>query len=314
MKKILVIVFTLFICTAAQGQTNSLFGQYFQNMPAYNPAYAGMNDFLDITVGYRQQWAGFKGAPQAMYLSAYGGIPTRGPRELAPSIKHGVGGFILADKKDFLKQTEGALVYAIHIPLFGKTTMSAGMSASVYNSRIDISEVWVKDQVNDQIYQSLITDGASSTYMHLNTGLTIYSDQFYASYSIMEAADLLVSGNREVNYDKSPFRQHIMGGYRFKMSEDFELVPNTFVRFDQQKPTLYELGLRARYDQKLLAGVSYRNDKTMVSMFGLSVNEKYKFSYAYEHQFSDMSRYSQDSHEIVLGIQLFSKSEAPIIW
>lgn len=314
MKKLIYIIFAVSIFQTAHGQTNSLLGQYFQNLPAYNPGHAGMNDYLDITAGYRQQWAGFKGAPKTMYISAYGVLNSGSKEKTTPTIKHGVGGFILVDKKGFFKQTEGALVYAVHIPLFGKTYMSAGMSASIYNGKIDLSGVWVKDQAIDDTYQSLVVDGASSTFIHLNTGVTMYSDKYYISYAIMEAADLLISGNDEVNYDKSPFRQHIMAGYRFQVREDIELIPNTFVRIDQNKPTLYELGLRARYNQNTWVGASYRNDKTIVGMFGFSINNKYNFSYAYEHKFADISNYSSGSHELVLGVRLFNKSGAPPMW
>ena len=38
---------------------------YFQE----NPAFAGFSDCLELKAGYRQQWAGFDGAPQTAFAN-----------------------------------------------------------------------------------------------------------------------------------------------------------------------------------------------------------------------------------------------------
>lgn len=329
MKYSICIVLVLCITGLSKAQTNPVLGQYFQNMPAYSPAMAGMNDNLEITVGLRQQWAGFEGAPRTFYLGANGvlgakkrtmvdprAIPndTAAMRTSKPGIKHGVGGNLMAMQQGAFKQNEMSLLYAVHVPVAANTYLSLGMSASIYNEKVNTLDAWVKDQVNDQLYLSLLQNGSSNTYLHLNTGLSLYSNRYYISYSMMEATSTFISGNKEVNKDNRSLRHHIVGGYRFLLSDKWELLPNTFVRIDQSKPTFYEGGLRARYNRNMWAGLSYRNDKTVVAMLGMIFNNKIRFGYAFEYTGADISRYNQGSHEIVLGLKLFNQKAESALW
>ena len=44
--------------------------QYLFNLLNINPAYAGTRDGVNITAGFKRQWAGIPGAPQTMVFSA----------------------------------------------------------------------------------------------------------------------------------------------------------------------------------------------------------------------------------------------------
>lgn len=45
--------------------------QYLNNTMAFNPAFAGCNDALSITLMYRDQMTGFEGAPKNSSLSVH---------------------------------------------------------------------------------------------------------------------------------------------------------------------------------------------------------------------------------------------------
>lgn len=300
-----------------KAQTNPLLGQYIQNMPAYSPSMAGMNNFLDINAGFRKQWVGLHEAPSANYASAYG---TLNPKEKSenglglPIMKHGVGGFVLFEEQGFYKQSEVSFTYAVHVPLFKDIFMSVGISPSIYHGRFDVDKVWVKDPSGDQTYQSIMQNGTSNTTLHVNTGLTLYSSKFYFSYGLMEATDVLIAGNRDFNNNSSTNRHHFLAGYRYGLNEDFELIPNTFVRLDQARPAFFEVGMRARYQSNMWAGLSYRNDNTFVGMLGMNFMEKFKFGYAYEFKSGDISQYNGGTHELVLGMRLFNYTNPALMW
>ena len=61
---------------------------YFQE----NPAFAGFTDCLELKAGFRQQWAGFDGAPQTAYANLQGEIG----RSAGGNI-HGFGGRVTDD-------------------------------------------------------------------------------------------------------------------------------------------------------------------------------------------------------------------------
>ncbi|ADR20415.1 membrane protein [Marivirga tractuosa] len=316
MKKIIIIIIIHALSIGLiKAQTNPLLGQYIQNLPAYNPSLAGVNDFLDINAGFRQQWVGFQQAPQTNYVSAYSTIKFDGDKErsdFAQSLKHGVGGFVILQNQGYYRQTEVSFTYAVHVPVFNETYFSLGLSPSFYNNKIDLSDLWVKDESTDETYQSVMENGYSNTFLHTNIGISLYSSDYYISYSLMEASELQLRGNEDTNNNISRGRHHIMGGYRFQINQDFDIIPNTFIRIDQARPTFYELGVRSQYQGNLWAGLSYRNDNTLVSMLGIHFKEKYKIGYAFEYKWGEVSQYNSGSHEVVLGIRLFDYNKAGI--
>ena len=320
MKRIIFALTALVLYTSSHAQTNPLLGQYFQNLQVYNPAHTGMNDYLDINAGIRQQWAGFEGSPSTMYLSANGILKFNKAQNLAseraakPGFKHGVGGYVLSDKQGPYKQSEVSLSYAAHVPLAQDLYLSVGASPGIYNAKVDMSDVWVKDMANDDTYQSMIANGSSNTYLHVNMGLALYSKAFYLSYSMAEAAKVSLSGNEDISQSENQMRHHILGGYRFYLKNNFELMPNAFIRLDQTKPAFYEGGVRARYQENYWIGASFRNDNTYVGMLGFTFNDKYRLGYSFEYKTKDISRYSNGTHEINLGLRLFNNGGPASMW
>lgn len=315
-----------FAYSFSYGQTNELVGQYYQNLPAYNPAHTGMNDFLDINLGFRQQWVGFNGSPRNVSISAYGVLKANkkkgrdevnteinGEEQSNPGVfrKHGLGGYIMANAQGYYKQREIAVTYAYHIPLMRGTYVSVGMSPSLYMEKIDVMDVTVKDQMNDASYQSLLSSGNSLSSLQLNIGASVHGDKFYLSYSMRQAGKLSLSGNKDVFSSNVAKRHHIMGGIVFHANPKLDIIPNTFIRFDATRPALFELGVRARYNQNIWGGLSLRNDRTIVGAFGILFKNKYKFAYAYEHKNLGISKdfgisnYSGGTHELVIGMQMF---------
>lgn len=323
MKKIF-LVSLLFSYTFSFAQTNEIVGQYYQNLPAYNPAHAGMNDFLDINLGFRQQWAGLNGSPKNIFLSAYG-ILKANRKKMDQSAgynpvnessngtfrKHGLGGYIMSNTQGSYKQREIAATYAYHIPVMHGTYVSVGMSPGLYLEKIDMMDFTVKDQMNDASYQSLLGNGNAYSSLQLNIGASVYSNKFYLSYSMRQAGKLSLNGNRDIFSPNVVKRHHIMGGIIFHANESIDIIPNTFVRLDATRPALFELGVRARYNKVIWGGLSYRNDRTILGAIGILHKRKYKFSYAYEHKGLGIakdfgiSNTSGGTHELVLGMRIF---------
>ena len=58
------------ISTNSFGQQVYQFGQYQQNLYILNSASAGVHDYLDVNMSYRQQWVGIENSPTTYYVSA----------------------------------------------------------------------------------------------------------------------------------------------------------------------------------------------------------------------------------------------------
>ena len=331
--RFLTLIFLVAI-TQVYGQGRVLLGQYFQNLPAFSPAFTGANNYLDIRTGFRKQWAGFDGAPNTIFLSAYSPIGQsdslqkrhslgNNTKEESPNswgfvnkygVKLGAGGYLFMDERGPLKELEIVPSLAVHVPVWKRTHLSLGISGGLWNSRIDLSEITVVDEVNDATYLSYLNDGTSASYLHLNFSLGIYSDRYYFSYGMMQAARTFLSGNDQVNDEGAGARHHLLGGYHFFAGPKWELIPNSFLRIEGDQPLFFETGLRARYNRKIWIGASYRNDETIVSMFGFSFNDLIDFGYAYEHKNSDFDNFNSGSHEVILGLKLFKRGSYSSIW
>jgi type IX secretion system PorP/SprF family membrane protein len=328
MRKIYITLFVVAAHVLLFGQNNQLVGQYFQNMPAYSPALTGMNDYLDITFGYRKQWAGFAGSPQNNYLSAYTSLYAKkdeakvgthddsvrnDPSTQPLFLKHGVGGYIMTNKQGAYNQTEVAVNYAIHVPVFRNTYLALGVSPSLHTVKLDLSELNVKNS-GDGAYQSLLQNGSSYSYLQLNAAVALYAVNYYASMGIVQAAKKIVSGNETMDDEAAFQRQQFIAAYRFALKNNIELIPNTFVRVDKSRPDLIEIGLRARYAQKYWIGATYRNDNTLIGMFGLLIKDKIRFGYAYEYKAFNIAGVTGGTHEIVVGLRLNNVSNFPSMW
>jgi len=163
-KHILLTTLLIAMSATVRAQDNFYFSQPFQVGPAINPAFTGIDDFLDIKINYRNQWAGFNDSPSTNYFGINGLLKkasTQSYKEYAlrisdPSIldslinisssfknniKHGIGGHIIFDRQGPFEQISGYLNYALHMPVGYKTKLSIGLSLSISNNRIDRKSV-----------------------------------------------------------------------------------------------------------------------------------------------------------------------------
>ena len=75
MKKLL-LAFIIFgaACYQSKAQQDPLYAQYINNPLVINPAYTGINNVLNASLGHRTQWAGFEGAPNTTSLSVHSSL------------------------------------------------------------------------------------------------------------------------------------------------------------------------------------------------------------------------------------------------
>ncbi|WP_170863830.1 PorP/SprF family type IX secretion system membrane protein [Reichenbachiella agariperforans] len=327
MKHLIIQVLLLIITLDAASQSNVVIGQYYQLMPVFAPALNGANDFIDIRMGTRQQWIGYEGAPKTQFISGSGVIKLdkNNPHkynsvrvsDMSPyttkGTKIGIGGYVFSDKIGAIDQIEIMTSTAIHVPVSSKMYLSLGFSFGVYNTNVDISNLFVLRPQNDAIYQEYLHNQYRNTYLKLNSGISAYSDRFYISYSIINSAYILINGDAYNLRYSSSLLHNLLGGYRLNPWPKIELIPNAYLRYSTVFPFLFDVGIRVRYDQNLYSGLSYRNDGSIISMLGFMMNNKYSFGYSYEIKTSDNGQNSS-SHEIILGIQLKNKKRYSPIW
>ena len=311
--------------------------QYFQNPQAINPATTGIEGFMDVKIGYRQQWSGLEGAPETYYISAHGPLRSSGAKTnyqnnslrisnpslynqsgssqglTNSSVKHGLGGYIISDNQGVFAQTSGFLSYASHFLIKDQLRLSLGVSGGIVNQQIDLSGVTVIEQ-NDPTYLAYQNQQGQNTSFDVNAGLFLYNDLFYVGYSAARIFQNRLYADSEITA-KQQLTHFGMLGLRLNVSEALLLVPGAFVGYDGVSPLTYDVGARLKLRDLLWFGASYRNTETIAGMAGVSINNTFNVSYSYDYGFSGINSFQSGIHEITLGFELFNKRQvAPYLW
>src|SRR5688572_16395144 len=109
MKKGMIIMICLLSGGFVSAQQQTLFSNYLLNPYLYNPAYAGTVEGNQFTIGYRNQWVGFDGAPKTYMVSGFGNLKKK-PKMV-------VGGQITTERIGLLQRTtfHGTYTYILKI-------------------------------------------------------------------------------------------------------------------------------------------------------------------------------------------------------
>jgi len=290
------IIFILLISAATMlhSQSLPLHNQYLINKYSLSPSYAGTGDLLNIFAGYRNQWAGIKGAPITRMFNI--------TAPLWPNV--GVGGEIISDQSGYFNRLYASLSYAYHLKVADEHTISFGLAAKIFEHSIDITNAIIENPL-DPILQNRITQnetvlnaGASLLYQFkgLNVG-------FYSPYLLNNKSRF----NSENNINEFLLRRQYLGhaSYDIKIGDKFGIEPFAIVRFSEKAPLNFEFASLFKYNNQYWFGASYRKEGALALSAGLNLNNQMVLNYTYEMlAVNKLTGNSNGTHEINLGIYI----------
>lgn len=331
MKRILTITAVL-LSAVVFGQQEFQTSQYQQNMYLLNPGAAGLKDYVDINLGYRQQWTGFSGSPRTYFVSAnsmlggnsMGGNKLFSLRMSDPSIttedgydldenntvvdrkvRHALGGYFLSDEYGAFTSNVGALSYAVHVPLSQATTLAFGVKAKVNNLSFDANKVNFDGQSTNNQYNDFIngTNSPNNTVFDAGLGLFLYHNNAFLGYSLDNLFGNDMFDNQSTNSTVAMVH-YVTGGYRFALSETVGLTPSALLRFSDGAPLSADFSARVDVNSRFFAGLSVRPEDAVVVMAGLGIAKNLNVSYSYDITTSNINTRGNGTHEFVLNIML----------
>lgn len=332
MNRFLLLIVSLLVASAGFSQQLPQYSQYMHNPYVINPAAAGMNDFVDINMSFRQQWTGIDNAPRTYYLSATGAL---GKREKTQSeglsipisrpdlyisapegtgkrkLKHALGGIAMVDEYGPFQRTFVNLGYALHIPIGKSYFASIGASLGWAGLQFDNNDITLENQ-GDNTYNAFIANGDRANMFDLNLGVMLYSDDLflgYGLYQIMQNRVRLGGGDTPLDLSDSRLADHhyIIAGYRIGIGENVGITPSAMVKNQGPAPISFDVNLKFDIKRKFWLGVSYRHEDAAVAMLGITIADLVRVGYSYDYTLSELNNFSNGSHEIVLGLMLFKK-------
>ena len=307
--------------------------QFFQSANTINPAATGIEDFVDLKIGFRQQWSGFDDAPRTYYISAHGAIKSGNgftyeknslrisnpamyqnlQESTDPKWIHGLGGYVIRDEQGAFKQMSTFGSYASHIRLGQAFRLSLGVSAGLSNRRWDIDQIRLRIP-EDELYDEYLSQGVIENYLDVNAGMMLYSHNFYFGYSAAQLLQNEIQSN-ESTVGKLHVHHYIMAGYRFNVNERLELLPSALIKYVDPAPAVVDVNIKAVFNQTLWAGVGYRHNNAIVALAGFQISDFLTVSYSYDYITNDLGAYNSGTHEVVLGFILFNTEQSlPYMW
>ena len=269
-----------------------LFSQYYYNPFLYNPAAAGRLDYGEAFAIGRKQWTGIPDAPQTQAFTVDG--PLRNE-------KIGLGFSAYDDQTSIFERIGAAVSYSYRLNFGEQHHLNLGVSLGMMDNRIDFNKVIVKDAndpvIGSQYYRRTtfdVTFGVQYTYHNFELGLVVPHLTTPVHY---------FSTNNSTSYYYS-VATHIIGNikYKFMFSDDhFKLEPMLHVQYVPGAPVELDAGATLTYMEKVWLGVMYRQDVAITPYAGVKFNNRLMLGYAYDVVSSKISKYSNGTHEVMLG-------------
>lgn len=296
MKNILKLIVLLFVVKTGFSQQIPLTSQYMFNDYLLNPAVAGSQDYLSATLSVRSQWSGLEGAPRTQFFSMHTKFGE----------KMGVGGYIFNDETGPETDRGIQMSYAYHLTINDKAKLSFSLAGMLFFH--NINRAYLKpEESNDEALNTMKVNAVSPD---INFGMMYYTDKLKVGLSSPQLLQNNIYGKTADENGLNQLVRHyyIYGEYNFNVSDKFDVVPSTLLKYVQGAPFQFDFNLRAMYDKKYWIGASYRYDNAIVAMVGLNY-KSLSFGYSYDYTSTDLKDYSSGGHEIFISAKLFEKDK-----
>ena len=313
----------------ALAQTDYRYTQFLQNPLPVNPAFTGIEDFVDLKIGYRAQWAGFEGAPTSMFLStnlafklssgndykdrgirlfeanAYNEKETDDEFGFRKGKRQGFGMYLMQNQDGQFTNLNGYLSYAYHLRITNQLIWSVGAGVGYEFNKFDPSGLTVNNPANDPTYQAYLNSDSRKSNLNINVGTVIYHRQFWLGYSAINAGTFNLGGSNAFYSEQTNVLTHsVQIGFRYRWRYGYWITPSLLMRMQANRPMEMIGAVRVRLQEYFWAGLQYSYLRGVSLSVGTLISKLVSFNYAYEFPTSQINRATLGSHEIILAIRL----------
>lgn len=289
MKKYIFILVLAVSSSFAGAQQELMISQYMFNGLVLNPAYAGSHNYWSATALHRSQWVKFDKAPRTQTAAIDGRIANG---------KLGLGFNLSNDAIGVTNQFDLGANLSTRVSL-GAGFLSAGLRVGASRYSANLTDVEILDEA-DPVYAGNIN---GKIVPRLGAGLYYYQRTWFVGLSV---PSLLAADESVASYSagmNSFYRAHayLNAGVVFETSPDLAFKPSVLIKMQGNAPIEADLNLNVLFLRKFWVGAGYRTGDALVAMFEWNITNQLRIGYAFDYTLSDMQRYSNNSHEIMLG-------------
>lgn len=288
MKKYLLSLALFGLSLSGFAQQDPLYAQYINNPMVINPAYAGLNNNLNASISYRNQWGGFEGNPVTVNVNSHMSLVDN---------KVGVGILLVQDKIGNVKNTEFQAAFSYKLKLEDKT-FSFGMQAGVINFRNNFGNL---NLANDG--DPAFTQNENLSKPNIGAGAILKSEKYFIGLSVPRLLSTTISNGGQ---DLQLYNQHyyLFGSYVFYLNERIRLKPSMLLKGVKGSPLSTDLNFNVNIDANYTAGVFTRNFNAYGLLLQAKLSDRYKLGYTFELPTNQSVGTRFNTHELFLGIVL----------
>ncbi len=289
MKKLLFLCGALFLLVGSvSSQQLARRSQFIFNTYLHNPAVAGTKLYSPIMASYRNQWAGFEGAPQTYMISGHTGLPN----------KIGIGGILFNDNAGgAIVRTGAELTGTYHADLNNRDAVSFGLSGVVSQFKFDGTDLLVQDKFDNALPGTM----ESTLNFDATFGMMVYGPNYYFGLSIPNLLQTNLGIDGVLTDENENIRHfNFMGSYLHYFNDDFSIQPSGLIKLTGVTPVQLDVLVKVTYQEMIWAGLTYRHQDAVALAVGFEY-DRYSIGYSYDITTSDAANLSPHTHEITIG-------------
>lgn len=300
----IVITLTLSLCNKSNwnmfAQQDVQFTQYMFNTVAVNPGYTGSRDALSILGLYRNQWAGFEGAPTTQTVNV--NSPVFNDRL-------GVGLTFINEKIGPTQQT-GLFADVAYRIKFKKSYIALGIRGGADFYQVKLAALNIING-SDQQFQN---NASTKILPNFGTGAYYYTDKFYVGFSTPRLVEnTIVNQNGNSNTSRLSGEQihfYFIAGYVKEINQFIKFKPTIQTKITHGAPVSIDANGSFLFYEKLWVGAMYRMGDAVGALIQFQFSPQLRAGYSYDFTVSKLHSYSGNTHEIMLGYDFsFSKEK-----
>jgi type IX secretion system PorP/SprF family membrane protein len=269
-------------------QQQAQFTQYMYTPLLINPAYAGMEDVMSISLLHRSQWVGVNGAPVTQVFALSTPLNERlgmGFSIIRDEIGPATESNISADISYILQLNDNDL------------NLSFGIKGGFQYLNVDFSKLTTHNPNDPSINENINARFSPN----IGAGFYLYNSNWYLGLSSPNLLSTEHFNNTTVSKVSNATHFYLIGGRSFPINENIKFKPAFMLKGVSGSAVSLDISANFLFNNSITAGVSYRNQASISGLLNIKVTENLSIGYAYDHDTSDIRYFSGGSHEVILN-------------
>lgn len=289
------LAFLLLISMKGIAQQDPGYTQYMYNPLTVNSAYAGSTETLEAVLIHRSQWVGIDGAPSTQSFTVHSPLAND---------KIGLGFSAVNDNLGPSNELYLDANFSYTLMLSYGTRLALGVKAGARMLNVD----WTKGRFYDDSDVLLNSNIDNKFSPSIGAGAYLYGEKWYVGASVPNfiRSDYYDDVQESVNLERLHY--YLMAGYVFDLSEGLKFKPAMLARGVSGAPISLDVSANFLIQDTFTIGAGYRWDDSVSVLAGFQINKNFFVGYSYDYTTTDLNKYNDGSHEILLRFQLSSKT------